>query len=217
MTRCPNCGDAMIARRMAGVHAGVEIDVCYSCHAFWFDALESPGLAEPAVLDLFGQIHEHRDQPRKPIGARLGCPRCRAALTHTQDFQRGNRIEYDRCPKGHGRFTTFYQFLREKHFVRSLTTAELKDVSVRLGQVRCSSCGATISLEKSACAHCGAPVSVIDADAVGKRLLAGSSANPQPRPAEPRRRPPPPSREPEGSLHDLLVDSVGTLAEWLGD
>jgi RecJ-like exonuclease len=150
----------------------LEIDACVGCHVFWFDPLESPALSDSAVLDLFKLIHDHRDAVRRPLGARMDCPRCRSGLLRTQDLQRANRIEYFRCPDGCGRLTTFYQFLREKQFVRSLTKAEMQRLRVQVDQIRCSSCGATVAVEKdAACRHCGAAVSILDADAVEKRLF----------------------------------------------
>jgi len=197
---------------------GVEIDLCFGCQAFWFDNLESPGLAEAAVLDLFKEIHEHRDQPRRPVGGKLSCPRCRTKLARTRDILRGNPIEYERCPQGDGRFTTFFQFLREKQFVRSLTPAERTELSAHVGTVRCSSCGAAVSLEQGACSHCGAAISVLDAEAVGKRLVAKArpaAARPPKSVSESWRRPAP---EPASdSLQDLLFDSIDSLAGWLSD
>lgn len=233
--KCPNCGDAMAAQVMAGAHANVEIDICYPCHAFWFDKMESPALSESAVLDLFKRIHEHKDQPRREIGKRLACPRCRAALAHTFDNQRGNKIEYERCPDGDGRFTTFFQFLREKHFVRSVTPVEMKELRANVSQVRCSGCGAVMSLEKSKCTHCGAAVSVLDADAVEKTLNTLSAAPPKAVQERPANRPPSAfagkslrkakqkarrpwwNPEPGGGIHDLFDDSLGGLADWFDD
>jgi hypothetical protein len=82
-------------------------------------------------------------------------------------MQRSNHISYYRCAGGHGRFTTFFQFLREKNFVRSLTVAEVNQLKVHMAQVRCSSCGAPVNLERDAqCGYCRAPISILDAEAV---------------------------------------------------
>lgn len=179
---CPNCRGPMEVLSLASQHYETQIDVCYGCHAFWFDNMESPGLSQASVLKLFQEIREHRDAPRQPIGARLDCPRCKGRLTRTQDLQGTNRIEYFRCTAGDGRFTPFYQFLREKRFVRSLSPKEMQQLRVQVSQVRCSSCGATVAIEKdAACRHCGAPVSILDADAMEKavvRLQAGAASKP---------------------------------------
>lgn len=152
-------------------HGQVELELCFACHAIWFDQYESAQLTPGAVLELFGQIHEHHDQPPRPLGERLGCPRCRKALRHTQDVQRSNRISYYRCVEGHGRLTTFFQFLREKNFVRSLTNAEVDRLKVHVAQVRCSSCGAPVDLARDAhCGYCRAPISILDAEAVRRTI-----------------------------------------------
>lgn len=153
-------------------HGGVDLDLCFACHAIWFDQFESAQLTPGAVLDLFGQIHEHHDQPPRPLGDALRCPACRERLQLTQDIQRTNRISYYRCAAAHGRLTTFFQFLREKQFVRSLTAPEVAKLKAHVAQVRCSGCGAPVNLERDAqCGYCRSPVSILDADAV-KRTLA---------------------------------------------
>ena len=149
----------------------VELDLCFACHAIWFDQYESAQLTPGAVVQLFGQIHAHESSPPRPLGGNLRCPGCAKALALTQDVQRTNRISYYRCVAGHGRLTTFFQFLREKNFVRSLSLREIENLKATVKQVRCSSCGAPVSLERDAqCGYCRAPVSILDADAVKTTL-----------------------------------------------
>lgn len=163
----------LFARKGQG---GVELDLCYACHAIWFDQYESAQLTPGAVIDLFRRIHEHHDQPPRPLGDRLRCPACRDKLLLTQDIQRTNRINYYRCANGHGRLTTFLQFLREKNFVRTLTAPEVAQLKVHVTQVRCSGCGAAVDLVRdSACGYCRSPISILDAEAV-KTTLAELSA-----------------------------------------
>ncbi|MGZ5035069.1 MAG: zf-TFIIB domain-containing protein [Usitatibacter sp.] len=169
---CPSCGEPMrnsaFARRPLGQ---VELDICFGCQAIWFDQYESSQLTPGGVLELFGAIHEHRSDVLRPLGDALRCPACRQRLAFTQDIERSNRITYYRCAAGHGRFTTFFQFLREKNFVRSLTVAEVNQLKAHVVQVRCSSCGAPVNLERDArCAYCQAPLSILDADAVRKTI-----------------------------------------------
>jgi hypothetical protein len=154
----------------------VEIDLCFACRGIWFDRYESTQLAPGAVIELFGIIHEQSADPR-PLGERLPCPRCERALALTHDMQRSTRITYYRCASGDGRFTTFYQFLREKQFVRELTPAEVLRLKAQVAQVRCSSCGAPIDLARdSECRYCHMPLAILDADAVRKTLAELSSA-----------------------------------------
>ena len=102
-----------------------ELDICFDCHAIWFDAWESVQLTPGAVIELFRLIHEHRETPMRPLAESSKCPKCDRPLKLTHDIQRTNRITYYRCPEGHGRLSTFYQFLREKNFIRSLSPAEI--------------------------------------------------------------------------------------------
>ncbi|MEQ1692622.1 MAG: zf-TFIIB domain-containing protein [Gemmatimonas sp.] len=173
-TPCPSCGADMDHQRFARrVHGDVALDVCWNCHAIWFDQYESAQLAPAAVMALFRLIHEHRAQSPRALADTLRCPRCGTMLELTHDMQRNNRLRYHRCTDGHGRLTTFMQFLREKEFVRSLSPPEIESLKATISQVRCSSCGATVDLERDvACSYCRAPLAVLDSAAVEKALAA---------------------------------------------
>ena len=41
------------------------LDICWDCHAIWFDQFESTSLAPKSVIELFRLIHEHRDKPAR--------------------------------------------------------------------------------------------------------------------------------------------------------
>jgi hypothetical protein len=156
----------------------VIIDVCWDCHALWFDQYESTSLAPRSVIELFRLIHDNRDKPARTLADSMPCPLCHAKLALTQDIQRTNRINYYRCPNAHGRLTTFFQFLREKQFVRSLSKPEIEGLKATVKQVRCSGCGASVDLSReSACSYCRSPISVLDAEAVDKALAAFTEAD----------------------------------------
>jgi hypothetical protein len=169
---CPSCGCATRREAFARKPLGqVQLDLCFDCHAIWFDQYESAQLTPGAILELFRLIHEHRDAPPRPVADTLRCPVCRAGLQLTQDLQRTNRFSYYRCPQAHGRFTTFFQFLREKNFVRSLTAGEIHQLKAHVAQLRCSGCGAPVDLARdSQCSYCRSPISILDAEAVTKTL-----------------------------------------------
>ncbi|HSD41446.1 MAG TPA: hypothetical protein VLD36_06230 [Burkholderiales bacterium] len=175
---CPSCAQGMTKRALPTHAAGqVCLDLCYPCHAIWFDRNESMQLAPHAVIELFRDIHARQQEPRHALPGRIGCPRCRASLELAHDLARAGRFSYWRCPDEHGRLTPFFQFLREKQFVRSLTPAELGRVRAELKVVRCSSCGAPIDLQRdTACSFCKAPLAILDADAVEKALREWSQA-----------------------------------------
>ncbi len=145
-------------------HGGspVAIDMCRACHAFWFDRHESLRLAPAATLRLFSLIGEHT--AAKPVfSSRLRCPRCTARLLKTQDRQRSTAFGYWRCDQGHGRFITYFDFLREKNFIRPLSGDQLRELRESVQSVNCSNCGAPVDLNKASdCASCGSPLSMID-------------------------------------------------------
>jgi hypothetical protein len=159
-------------------YGDLDLDLCWDCRSIWFDQYESTQLSPASVIALFRLIHENRDKPARALADSMGCPHCEVRLLVTQDMQRSNRISYFRCPNGHGRLTTFIQFLREKEFIRSLSQPEIERLKATVSQVRCSSCGAVVDLARdSACPYCRSPISVLDDDAVGKTLAALAEAD----------------------------------------
>jgi hypothetical protein len=97
----------------------------------------------------------------------MHCPRCRRALLATADRQRATTFSYWRCPDDHGRLTTFFDFLREKNFVRPLSPERLAELRRYAPTVNCSACGAPVDLARaSECGHCRAPLSMLDPDQV---------------------------------------------------
>jgi DNA-directed RNA polymerase subunit RPC12/RpoP len=140
----------------------MQIDVCRACHAFWFDTHESLQLSPAATLQLFGLIGE-TSGPRTPLSVVLKCPRCSARLVSTNDQQRNTSFRYFRCARGHGRFTTFFDFLREKDFIRPLSAQQIEELRHSVQFVNCSNCGGPVDLVKgSSCPHCGTPLSMLD-------------------------------------------------------
>ena len=141
----------------------VTIDLCEPCQAMWFDPRESLQLTPGATLMLFRVIGEHVAKPQAIEAETAKCPRCKARLRRTQDLQRSTRFEYFRCPHDHGRLTTFFDFLKEKDFIRPLTPLQIAELRQNIQVVNCSNCGAPIDLaQTSDCAHCGSPLSMLD-------------------------------------------------------
>ena len=169
---CPNCAAAMNRHRFASTDVRpLEVDVCYSCHAIWFDAHESARLSPDGVVDLFRFIHEKGGASTAQLSSRMNCARCRSPLAQTSDIARNNRFSYYRCTQGHGRLTTFLHFLREKQFVRDLTVGERQKLAAHVRQIKCTSCSGPIDIAtQAACSYCGAAVSVLDKDATQKAL-----------------------------------------------
>jgi hypothetical protein len=156
-----------MTEQVLGGHLGtsVVIDLCFGCHVLWFDSRESLQLAPASTLRLFRTIGEAPATERRPLTADIKCPRCRLTLKSVQDLQRNTRFAYRRCPREHGRLITFFDFLREKNFVRPMSAAQLIELRSHLDAVNCSNCGASVDLARaSACAHCGSALSILDAN-----------------------------------------------------
>jgi hypothetical protein len=156
-------------RRRFDAHYGraVDLDLCHGCGLIWFDSRESIALTPGAVLRLFAALDEHRDRRHPLSHEAMHCPRCRRVLQPTVDRQRATLFSYWRCPDDEGRLTTFFDFLREKNFVRPLSPERLAELRGYAQTVNCSACGAAVDLAReSACAHCGAPLSMLDPDQV---------------------------------------------------
>src|SRR5580765_8724244 len=151
---CPRCRAAMNLEHLDG-HQGtsVTIDLCLPCQVFWFDSHESLKLSPGGVLKLFRLIGERALTPRPTVTDEPVCPRCRTRLLPTHDQQRNTRFQYLRCPREHGRLITFVDFLREKDFIRPLSTQQIDELRRSVQTVNCSNCGAPIDLMKtSGCA-----------------------------------------------------------------
>ena len=157
--------------------APLTLDACDNCQALWLDATESQQLTPGALIELFRAISASRPQQRAAFPALLPCPRCTTPLTLTRDVNQTTRFTYYRCRRGHGRFTPYAQFLREKNFIRPIEESEVTRLRATVSTVRCVSCGGPVALDRSAvCPYCGAPVMLLDPDAVGKALAALDSA-----------------------------------------
>ena len=157
-------------RKMGGE---MPIDICPPCRLIWFDPYESLQLTSAGLLEMFKLIHAHERDPANQIRDVLDCPRCRSQLVLTHDVQRTTRFVYYRCQQNHGRLTAFYQFLREKNFVRTLSPLEVERLKVDIKQLQCSSCGAPINLATdTACSFCKAPIAILDATAMQTALAS---------------------------------------------
>jgi hypothetical protein len=148
--------DAHLGRR-------VSIDICHGCQSFWFDTYESATLTPGATLRLFRLIGEKIGRPERSNADLARCPRCKGRLRRTHDMQRTTKFEYLSCPNSHGRLTTFFDFLREKDFIRPLTPQQIEELRRNVQSVNCANCGAPVDLTTgAACSHCKSPLSMLD-------------------------------------------------------
>lgn len=164
----------------------VTVDLCDPCQSIWFDPRESLQLTPGATLNLFRIIGEHVAKPHELASDTAKCPRCRARLRRTQDMQRTTRFEYYRCPHDHGRLTTFFDFLKEKDFIRPLTPLQIAQLRQNIQIVNCSNCGAPIDLAgRSDCGHCGSPLSMLDMQQAEKLVARLREADRPDKPVDP--------------------------------
>jgi hypothetical protein len=161
----------------------VQIDLCAGCHVIWFDHLENLRLSPGATLRLFQLIGTGAQSRPAPLREPLTCPRCDIRLLLTKDRQRNTAFQYWRCGRDHGRLITYFEFLREKDFIRPLSPQQLATLRENVQMVNCSNCGAPIDLARgSACAHCGTPISTLDLEQISRMAVHLQRAS-EPRPA----------------------------------
>jgi hypothetical protein len=147
----------------ARMSAPVVVDLCAGCQAFWFDRYESLKLSAASTLTLMKYIGDHPARSKELTPQQPNCPRCNSRLRFVHDLQRNTRFSYWRCEKDYGRFIRFFEFLREKNFIRQLTAKEIGDLRQNLQNVNCSNCGAPVDLAQgTACGHCKSPISMLD-------------------------------------------------------
>lgn len=178
--RCPGCEAQAVSQAFDG-HYGrvVVLDICGACQGLWFDEHELLQLSPGGTLALLRVVSDLRAATPAPHGD-LRCPRCGEALVATTDLQRNTRFHYARCPKGHGRFMTFFQFLRARSVVRTLSDAEVRSLREHVRQVNCSNCGGPVDVDRGAsCGHCRTPISIVDPDALATALAALDAADSQ--------------------------------------
>jgi hypothetical protein len=179
---CPACHAAMrpLEFERALLPSRISASFCFNCQVAWFDQHDCAQLSPGGVLEVFKALNEHRSDARNALPELLDCPRCGSRLALTQDLQHTTHFSYYRCPFGHGRLSSFLQFMLEKNFIRPISGTELAALKAKVRTIQCSNCGAPVDLERSvACAYCHTPISILDPDAVTKAVgaLAAAEAN----------------------------------------
>lgn len=160
---CPACGSAAELVQVEAFYGRqVTIDVCAACGGLWLDGLEGMQPTPGGLLELLRRMDNPERTAAQARPDPIRCPRCGARLLATEDRQRDTNFAYYRCPKRHGRFMTFFQFLRSRNFVRELTAEEIRDLREKVQSVNCAGCGAPVDVRRgSVCAHCGLPISTV--------------------------------------------------------
>jgi len=163
----------------------ITIDVCTGCQAFWFDHRESLQLSPGSTLTLMKFIGEHSSTSKVILAEVLRCPRCAARLTLAHDMVRSMKFTYWTCQSRHGHFIGFFDFLKEKNFIRALVPQEIEQLKLSVQSVNCSNCGASIDLQaNSACPYCHSAISILDMKQQ-QQMLAQLKEAAEPRPVDP--------------------------------
>jgi hypothetical protein len=161
---CPNCAQPMTEWKLTG-HLGVQltVDVCTTCQAFWFERHEDLGLTPASTLQVMKYIGDHSSTPKPALPDRLMCPHCGSGLTLAHNMTRNVRFVYWQCSSQHGHYISFFDFLKEKNFIRPLSTQEIQHLRESVQEVHCSNCGGSVNLQTSStCPFCHSPISILD-------------------------------------------------------
>jgi len=119
---CSNCGKEMTAWVLEGrIGRQITVDVCTGCQSFWFDPHESLQLAPGSTLKLLKFIGEHSSTEKPKLVEVLRCPRCGGKLSLMHDMVRNMRFSYWGCETDRGKFIGFFDFLKEKNFIHTLS------------------------------------------------------------------------------------------------
>lgn len=165
--------------------AGLAIQVCPPCQAFWFDQHKDLQLSPGSTLKLMKYIGEHSSSSKPAVAERLSCPQCDEALKLAHDIARNVHFTYWQCPSEHGHFIGFFEFLKEKNFIHPLSPREIQQLRETIHTVNCSSCGASIDLQNNtACPYCHAAISILDMKEQ-QRMLEQLKQAAEPKPVDP--------------------------------
>lgn len=161
---CPNCGAPMTEWKLRGhLDVRINVDVCTRCQAFWFERHEDLGLTPDSTLQLMKLIGDNASSPKPALPDRLMCPHCGSGLTLAHNMSRNVHFVYWQCPSQHGHYIRYFDFLKEKNFIRPLSPVEIRHLRETVQEVHCSNCGASVSLQtNSACPYCHSPISILD-------------------------------------------------------
>jgi Zn-finger nucleic acid-binding protein len=107
--QCPKCKAPMDPVQIEQT----QVDRCTSCRGLWFDALEDQDIRESEEAESLdaSAAAGSRPAPKAPKGkpSAIDCPRCRAPMIQMVD-RMGRRVQYESCPRCHGKFLDAGEF-----------------------------------------------------------------------------------------------------------
>lgn len=105
--QCPKCHAPMDQVQIEQT----QVDRCSSCRGLWFDALEDQDIRESAEAESLdapsGGSRPAKAAKGKPSA--IDCPRCKAPMIQMVD-RMGRRVQYESCPRCHGKFLDAGEF-----------------------------------------------------------------------------------------------------------
>jgi Zn-finger nucleic acid-binding protein len=86
-----------------------QVDRCTSCRGLWFDALEDQDIRESEAAETLDTAGSTPGAPAKRKQSAIDCPRCKSPMIQMVD-RMGRRIQYESCPRCHGKFLDAGEF-----------------------------------------------------------------------------------------------------------
>lgn len=160
---CSNCGAPLRVLALPGHYGStVEIDLCAPCHLVWFDTVESARLSGPGLLTLIGEMAAAQSLAHQPLRPGIGCPHCRSPVRTVHNRTRWGPSLQLECPRRHGAWQTFGQFLNEKGLLRPMSSADRARALQRPGGLHCVNCGGAVGAADTVCPWCQSTPAVVD-------------------------------------------------------
>ena len=106
--QCPKCKAPMEQVQIEQT----QVDRCSSCRGIWFDALEDQDIRDTEAAESLDSQSGARPAPANaPKGkpSAIDCPRCKAPMIQMVD-RMGRRVQYESCPRCHGKFLDAGEF-----------------------------------------------------------------------------------------------------------
>lgn len=115
---CPKCNAPMEQVQVEKT----QVDRCTKCRGLWFDALEDQDIRGTEGGETLDAAAAPPTSGKSEHSA-IDCPRCKARMIRMVD-RLGKRIQYESCPRCHGKFLDAGEFRATEP--RSMTDAVRK-------------------------------------------------------------------------------------------
>jgi Zn-finger nucleic acid-binding protein len=103
--QCPKCQAPMDEMQIENT----QVDRCTSCRGLWFDALEDEDLRGTDAAETLDDPQSGPAPAPKGRRSAIDCPRCKSPMIQMVD-RLGKRIQYESCPRCHGKFLDAGEF-----------------------------------------------------------------------------------------------------------